>query len=209
MCDIESVSVKLGVLPTTKKPDGSPWYTLPVIQDTNTGVCLADSLPIAEYLEKAFPDMPSLFPHNTNSLQAPFFQACVSNFGSLWKLIIPATVPILNNASVDYFRVTRANMFGVKSLDDVAPQGDAAEKEWDKVLQGWSKIGTWYAKNGGQGTFILGETPSWADMVVIAFLLWMKAVWGSDSEEWKAMLSRDEGFWIKLLEAMSKYTTIV
>ncbi|EEB93892.1 hypothetical protein MPER_07394 [Moniliophthora perniciosa FA553] len=73
--DIESTCKKLGVPPTKTRRDGSPWYTLPAIYDPSTGVALVDSLRIAEYLEKQYPDKPSLIPSGTLALHTAFNEA--------------------------------------------------------------------------------------------------------------------------------------
>jgi glutathione S-transferase len=56
--DIEPLSKKLGIEPTNHNPDGSALYTLPAIHDSSTGVYIADSTAIAEYLEKTYPSFP-------------------------------------------------------------------------------------------------------------------------------------------------------
>src|SRR6266446_9283461 len=70
--DIESLFKKMGIPPTSKEEDGSDRYTVPAIHDPSTGASIADSVLIAEYLEKTYPDTPKVFPNNTPALQVAF-----------------------------------------------------------------------------------------------------------------------------------------
>ncbi|KAI3622514.1 hypothetical protein WG66_015642 [Moniliophthora roreri] len=106
--DIESTCKKLGVSPTKTRRHGSPWYTLPVIYDPSTGVALADSLRIAEYLEKQYPDKPSLIPGGTLALHAAFDHAFLKKLGSAFQLLLPKLPGILNPVSAEF--VTRTRM---------------------------------------------------------------------------------------------------
>jgi glutathione S-transferase len=72
--NIESVSKQHGFLPTSTKPDGSPFYTLPAIRDPETGKSLADSFEIAKYLDKQYPARP-VIPVGTEAQQASFVGA--------------------------------------------------------------------------------------------------------------------------------------
>ena len=202
--DIEPLCKKLGISPTSKKADGSDRYTLPAIHDPSTGVYIADSILIAEYLEKTYPDAPSVFPHHTLALQAAFTEAFVNNLSALWKFMVPATYTILTPRSQEYFRRTREKTFG-KVLEDIAPKGEAAVAEWAQFRDGLGKVDAWYAKNGGQGPFLLGETPSWGDIIVASYLKWMREVWGDASQQWKDISSWNNGRWAAIIEALKKY----
>jgi len=202
--DIEPLCRKLGIPPTCKRADGSDRFTLPAIHDPSTGVYISDSVLIAEYLEKTYPDTPQIFPHNTFALQAAFTAAFVNNLSALWNFIVPATYAILTPRSQEYYRRTREKSFG-KSLEDIAPKGEAAVAEWAKFRDGLGKVDAWYAKNGGQGPFLLGETPSSGDIDVASCLNWLRVIWGDDSQEWKDISSWNNGRWAAIIEAMKKY----
>jgi len=202
--DIEPLSKKLGIPPTSKKADGSDLYTLPAIHDTSTGVYVSDSILIAEYLEKTYPDTPQVFPYHTHALQAAFTAAFVNNISALWNFIVPAASNKLNPRSQEYFRRTREKTFG-KALEDIAPKGEVAIVEWERFKDGLGKADAWYAKNGGQGPFLLGETPSWGDIIVAGYLNWTRVVWGDDSQQWKDVSSWNNGRWVAIIEALKKY----
>ena len=202
--DIEPLCKKLGISPTSKKPDGRDHYTLPAIHDPSTGAYISDSILIAEYLDKTYPNTPQIFPHHTIALQAAFAAAFGSNLSALWKFILPATCAKLNPQSQEYFRRTKAQSYG-KAMEDIAPQGDAAIAEWAQFRDGLGKVDAWYAKNGGQGPFLLGETLSWGDISVASYIIWLRVVWGEDSRQWKDISSWHNGRWAAIIEALKKY----
>ena len=82
-------SVDYAIDPTGKKTNGTPYYTLPAIHGPSTNTYLADSFTIAEYLEKTYPDTPSIFPHKTVSLQHTFMFALTPSLTPVQSLIIP------------------------------------------------------------------------------------------------------------------------
>ena len=202
--DIEPLCKKLGIPPTSKKADGSDFYTLPAIHDPSTGVYISDSVLIAEYLEKTYPDAPQVFPHHTLALQAAFTAAFANNLSALWNFIVPAASEKLSPRSQEYFRRTREKSFG-KALEDITPKGEAAVAEWARFRDGLGNVDVWYAKNGGKGPFLLGETPSWGDIIVASYLKWTRAVWGDDSEQWKDISSWNNGRWAAIIEGLKKY----
>ena len=202
--DIEAVSKKLGIKPTDNKSDGSPLYTLPAIHDPSTGVYIADSIVIAEYLEKTYPNTPSVFPNETAGLQKAFSDIIEKNLIPVVPFIIPATNLKLNPASEEYFRRTREISFG-KKLEDVVPTGSTAIEEWGKFEQGLTKIHSYLAE---KGPYILGDTISWGDFVLFGLVIWFKLIWGEDSKEWKDIASWNGGRWEALIHGLKKYQTV-
>lgn len=59
------------------RKNGTPYYSLPVIQDPNTGEekIISDSARIAEYLDSTYPDTPKIVPVGTYTLQKTFMVA--------------------------------------------------------------------------------------------------------------------------------------
>ena len=82
--DVEPTLKKLGATPTSTKPDGSPFYTVPVISDsihkTDSGepTVVSDSWNIAIYLEETYPEH-ALFPTGSRALQALFQEYILKN----------------------------------------------------------------------------------------------------------------------------------
>jgi glutathione S-transferase len=130
------------------------------------------------------------------------------NLSALWNFAIPAICSKLSPRGEEYFRRTREKSFG-KAMEDIVPKGEVAVAEWAKFKDGMGKVDAWYAKNGGKGLFLLGETPSWGDIVIVSYLVWMKIVWGEDSQQWKDISSWNNGRWAGLVEALQDYETVV
>ncbi|TFK35754.1 hypothetical protein BDQ12DRAFT_687874 [Crucibulum laeve] len=206
--EIEKVCKKMGIPPTSKRPDGSGAYTLPAIYDDSTKTGVADSLLIAAYLDKTYPDTPKLLPAGTEALQTAFVDAFMSKFGSSWQLSIPLLLKLLLPSNVDFYVRTRSAALG-KPLLDILPVGEEREAQWKSLKAGLSVVDAWYQKNGG-GPFIMGNTPSFADFVVGGFFSFVKAgVQNVPEPEWKEVLEGDNGRWKKLGEALEKYEVMV
>ncbi|KAI0475254.1 hypothetical protein GGR56DRAFT_645258 [Xylariaceae sp. FL0804] len=70
MPDITAVRERLGVPANRTLPDGTPYQTLPAIQDPATGALVGDSFEIALYLDRAYPGRPRLLRPGTAGLTA-------------------------------------------------------------------------------------------------------------------------------------------
>ena len=205
--DIEPLSKRLGIKPTDQKSDGSPLYSLPAIHDPSTGIYIADSFAIAEYLEKTYPNTPSVFPNGTIGLQKAFEATFTMHLEAVWPLILPASNFKLNPASEEYFRRTREILFG-KKLEDVIPTGNAWTEQWGKFEKGITTIDSYWASTDEKGPYILGDTISWSDLVLFSFLYWFKLIWGENSKEWKDIASWNGGRWEVHINALKKYHTV-
>ncbi|THU86505.1 hypothetical protein K435DRAFT_805055 [Dendrothele bispora CBS 962.96] len=187
--------------PTTRKPDGSPMYTLPVIVDPNTGTSVSDSLLIADYLDKTYPDKPILIPAGTRALHEAFLDALTPNFYPTMRFSMLKICEILNPRSEAYIREARKNdvlkMLNAASIEDVYPKGDEAEVEWKKFEEGMKNVAKWMDSNE---RFVMGDMISFADFVLGGFLQANKKMWGEQSKEWKDIASWDGGRWGRLLE---------
>jgi len=206
--DIAGLSKKLGINPTSQKKDGGPLYTLPAIHDPSTGIYMADSLAIAEYLEKTYPDTPSVFPDNTVALQKAFEPTFRQNISSVFSFIIPAVYPKLNPASKEYFRRTREISFG-KKLEDLVPTGNDRTEAWGSFKKGMDTIHSYLISTDNKGPYMMGDKISWSDLVLFSFLYWWKVIWGEDSQEWKDIASWNGGRWEAHINALKEYHTVV
>jgi glutathione S-transferase len=204
--DIEPHSKSLGIKPTGKKPDGSPFYTLPAIHDPSTGTSLADSYLIAEYLEETYPNTPSIFPHGTKSLQHAFqFSSFGERLGFIRSVILASIyLKLGTQRNQEYFRRAKELAFGgQRTLEEMRAEKEAL---WDKFRDGLNKIDECLAKTDDKGPFVMGDTISWADFYISGYLMSFKVVWGEDSEEWKDIASWNEGRWENLLRALGNQT---
>ncbi|RDB29448.1 Glutathione S-transferase-like protein ustS [Hypsizygus marmoreus] len=205
--DIEELCKKIGAPPTSVKPDGSPFYTLPVIYDPTTNTAISESILIAEYLDAKYPDNPKLLPPGTRPLQHAFSNAYLPTGAPVLQFAMPATHRILNPSSEVYFRFHREKLFG-KTMETLTPVGKAREDEWAKVKAGFNTVDGWLQKGKEDGPYFLGKENSFVDFVVGARLMWLRRIFGEDSPEWNDIKTWNEGRWAAFVDGIRKYEAI-
>ncbi|KAG1774535.1 hypothetical protein EV702DRAFT_1032052 [Suillus placidus] len=176
--DISIAMKAIGAKPN-KHRDGSDVYTVPVLSDPNTGALITDSLEIASYLEKTYPEKP-IFPNNSEPLIRAFDSAHFSLIRPAMKSLFARSTEILSPASAKLF-------IGVRSIDH--------DEDWDLLEKGYNTAHEWYQKTDGK--WIMGDTFSYADIVVACSLLWYKRVLKED--EWVRISSWNGGKWAQVL----------
>lgn len=205
--DIEEHCKKLGMQPVDKKPDGRPHYTLPAIYDSSTGLAILDSIHIAEYLDKQYPDTPKLIPAGTEALIHAFNYTFNSTMKAVLPLFLLNTSAGLNPVSGEYWTRTKGVMFGM-STDKVIPNEQVREEKWRVMKAEFDLLDSWLQKNPS-GPFVLGDTLSAADCALAACLFRMRIIWGEDSDEWKRVKLWHNGRWGKFLDVMKPYEAIL
>ncbi|TCD62930.1 hypothetical protein EIP91_006228 [Steccherinum ochraceum] len=208
--DIEALCKQLGAPASGLKSDGvTPHYTLPVIQDPNTGKVIADSSAVAKYLDATYSTSgPRLFPDGTGVLQSAFSDAFVSAcFWVLYPVVILATCKHLNPRSYEYFRRTREETMG--KLEEVVPEGtEKGETKWKELEEGMTKVAKWF-EAGGDKPFVGGDLPIYADIQVAGMLIWAKNVLGKDSKEWGRISAMNGGRWGEFLKDWEQWSQIM
>ncbi|KAJ6584772.1 glutathione S-transferase [Mycena capillaripes] len=203
--DIENHCKKIGAEPSMIRKNGTPYYSLPVIQDRNTGKVITDSARIAEYLDSTYPDTPKVIPAGTHTLQKAFFAAYDSATEPLIQYIMPAVATILRPKSEEYFVRTREVSFG-KKLVDMTPTGGAHQVAWKEVEAGFGKVHRWMNEGPNQGApFVMGDQVSFADFMVAGEMQWCMKAFGEESDLWKDMMAWHGGRWAKLVANLKKY----
>ncbi|THU95236.1 hypothetical protein K435DRAFT_829163 [Dendrothele bispora CBS 962.96] len=206
--DIEPTFQKLGIPPDLKvpyrKPDGTPLYTVPAIYDPKTKSFIIDSLEIAEYLDRTYPDTPPLVPPGTHALMASFNGFINPNFAAALPFLVPRSAWILNPSSEQYFRRTReAGVFGGRKLEEVFPTGNDKMEQWEKMKDGLQPISDVLKKE--PGPFVMGSSVSFADFALAGMIGWARIVLGNESEEWQDMSTWHEGVFGKALDNLKQY----
>lgn len=207
--EIETLCKKLGVGPGGIQKDGTPFYTLPVIHDEKTGRSVSDSMPIARYLDEAYPDTPRVMPASTFALQvATEFALQQAFMSAVLPVIVVPNLKQLNTYSREFYRNARETDLG--KLEDLAPTAASADETWKSVQDGLSKVAKWMgsAPNDQERSFFMGDAPTFADFVIAARLVWMKRVLGHDSERWKQLMSWDDKRWERFMEKIEKYEIV-
>ncbi|THU78272.1 hypothetical protein K435DRAFT_786324 [Dendrothele bispora CBS 962.96] len=195
--DVASVRKKLGSDAVRKHFDGSPFYTLPVIKDPSTGAVVGDTFDIAVYLDKTYPNGPSLFPPSTIGLLAAFntqVDAIFSRFVKLFVHGIPFNPETAEQSKADF--VWR--MQG-KTWDDLDLRGEERAKALEAFEAALGDLAKFYRLE--DGPFLAGETVTYADFIVGGWLVQMK----TSLKEWDRLQSWHDGLWGKLHQALEKY----
>ena len=92
---------------------------------------------------------------------------------------------------------------GMRVEDIVPPPGT-----WEKIQKWFEKMDAWY-EEAGKGLFVMGEEISLADVCVASYLMWMKRIFGEESEEWKEMMGWNTGRWARLVDQFKKFEMVV
>ncbi|KAF8131582.1 hypothetical protein EV363DRAFT_1330442 [Boletus edulis] len=201
--DIAPMMKEIGASPD-KRRDGSEQYTVPVLSDPNTGALITDSWTIAVYLDETYPEKP-VFPKGSRGLIRSFDTAVGVLMSASFGFSILRVSEILNERSQEYFVTTREALLGEK-VDEWSPEGPKRDAHWEaieKKLYGSAKI--WYEETGGK--WVMGDTFSYADIILAVYSLWFKRIYRDD--EWKRIASLHGGKWGKLLAEVEKECNLV
>ncbi|KAF7760740.1 hypothetical protein Agabi119p4_10149 [Agaricus bisporus var. burnettii] len=200
--EVEGVCIKAGIPPSTTWPDGRPMYTSPSIFDDSTNTGVSESYKIAQYLDKAYPDTPKLFPPGTEALQASFYvQFEYLIYGTIIPFMLPKAHKILNPASEGYYYRARSESFG--PLDEIEPKGEARVEAWKKVEAAYDKVYGWLSES--TGPFFMGDTITFVDFAVAGMIYGTEAIFGKDSQETKDLMTWNNGRWAEFKKSVEQY----
>jgi glutathione S-transferase len=197
--DIKELCIKIGAEPTGTR-DGAPLYTLPVIQDPSTNEVVSESMDIARYLDKTYPAAPALMNRDSQIMNHTFQVTLMDRIGSVYQIMLPRVITILNPVSQEFFRRTRENSYG-KKLEEFSPPGSVRMLHWQELEAGFGTIDAWF-KKFGDPPYIMGNSLSYADIYLGSILKWMKMILGGDSEEWQNVKRWHAGRWGRLLVSL-------
>ncbi|VDB86229.1 unnamed protein product [Peniophora sp. CBMAI 1063] len=202
--DVESKIKSLGLEPSH---DGLLAYTVPTIVDPSTQRVITDSFAITKYLDETYPDTPTLIPAGTGALQSAFVDKVVRSivlaaFASLVGPVYEAGC--FDEADRAHYRKTREAWFGGKPLEDIIKMGDEGMESGCKAYSdGLSEMAKYAEQAGGEGVFLSGQGPWFADTAVAAALTFTLKACGREHPFSKAILEHE---WAnKLLAAFDKW----
>lgn len=153
----------------TEKDAISPYKSekVPVLLDGDASV--VDSWAIANYLEVAYPDRPSLFGGEGGRAMARMLNwwGDIAVIGAMFPLIAADIHGHLRPVDQDYFRNTREARFG-KSLEAVAADRDAKVEGFRKGLDP-------LRLTLKSQPFVGGAAPNYADYIMFGGFQWARA----------------------------------
>ena len=164
--DVETMPAGFGDIP---KLCGGKYKTVPIIEDGATSVC--DSLAIADYLDKTYPDHPAIFATPTERAMARFFD---SWFGLeiMNRMFSINVLDIHNHARTSdqpYFRQSREARLGGKTLEQFT------EGRETKIPDLRNALRPMRAALAG-APFLGGDTPAYADYIALGGFIWAGSV---------------------------------
>ena len=172
-------------IPSHKRGTEIADYTVPAIRLPD-GSHVMESRVIAEALEP-------LFQEPCAHLDSPILEEVQEAWTVIFHAICPLVVPrmprdILCEPTTSWFNIERSKMFGM-TVDEWGAKHPEEEVR-DKARIGFLKLAVIF-KADASGPFCLGETPSYADFLIVGFLEWCKIA-GNDI--YQRIVSIDESF---------------
>lgn len=224
--DIRGLYEKYNV-PGNARPDGSPepYYSLPAILDvdeTGKEIMVADSLKIARYLDKTYPDTPKVLPSTEDEeaieKQEKFARGVLLSLFPIFPNIFCSKVLTLGNETSQAYttniRVGALKKFfkdkygDIDSLDGVIFTDEEKKESFTKFLKGFDGAGAAVQDEGGKVAWAGGDAISFADFALAGALNWVRASVGEESQEWKMVMEWEGGKWARFLNRLEPYTTV-
>ncbi|OJA14757.1 hypothetical protein AZE42_12494 [Rhizopogon vesiculosus] len=110
------------------------------------------------------------------------------------KFVIGRVADILSPDSAKFFIEVRCNDFNLP-WDEFNFEGPKREVQWELLEKAYNTVYDWYQKSNGK--WIMGDTLSYADIIVAGFVLSYKRVLKED--EWARISLWNGGKWAQLL----------
>lgn len=141
--------------------------TVPVLDDA--GRRIRDSFAIAEYLEDAYPDRPSLFGGPGGRAAARFLEAWAATLlGQISRIVLLDIHTILRAEDQPYFRASREKRFGTSLEAVVADAAPRIAAFRDALVPMRLMLKT--------QPFVGGEAPNFGDYILFGALQWPRVV---------------------------------
>ncbi|KAJ6574385.1 hypothetical protein B0H19DRAFT_934902 [Mycena capillaripes] len=211
--DVETTLRSIGAPPSSRRADGRPVYTLPVIIDPTrnqqTPHILSNANSIAEYLEASYPARP-IFPEGSRALQTLFVHYIQE---VLAKPLLPIMVPIsydrLPESTQTHFHGASHSRIPISTASHALPPGPQREHAWQLVKEQFDFLSVILDKNVGDGDGIVtqGHHISYADFALCSVLLWIEQMAPQDG--WARIRDWNGGRWARLRQRCQNYMTVL
>ncbi|TFK28911.1 hypothetical protein FA15DRAFT_664544 [Coprinopsis marcescibilis] len=211
--DIADFYKKNGIPPAVVYPNGFALHTLPVIKDDSSGqdVFVVDSLEIAKYLDKTYPDTPRLIPEGAEAQVKAFQDQLSAAIVPVIPLVFKLSAPQTTEYSREYFNKTRARDLSalfpdkpVSSLEELEITPEEIQAKFGYLQQTFDALSNQY---GGKETFhwAFGAQITFADFILAGMLLNTQSLFGKDSLQWQGMSTWNDGKWKTFLQNLGPY----
>lgn len=129
------------------------------------------SMEIAKYLEKEFPDRPSVFPPGSEAffekVQEKLYEKA---YDLAAKLSIYRVASILDERGAEYFRRTRDERFKMP-VEEWHASATEQNELWKEFKTELDRFGDLIAESGGP--FLMGDKLTYSDIILVACMNWV------------------------------------
>ncbi|KAI1264455.1 hypothetical protein F5Y18DRAFT_82170 [Xylariaceae sp. FL1019] len=199
--DIPSVRQSLNVKTIDTYADGSTRYTLPILKDESTNALIGETWDMAVYLEKQYPQGPSLFPNGSIGLIKSFNEYVETAFAPFQPLCIDEFP--FNPETADKTKSNMLGRWGKKSWDEAILKPDARAQSLRNLAAVLTNVAALYELT--DGPFMMGgDKPSFADFSVAARL----GIFECSMKEWNDIKEWNGGVWRRLLQALEPWKEV-
>jgi glutathione S-transferase len=141
---------------------------VPVLVDGETVVF--DSWAIADHLERAYPEAPSLFGGSAGQAVTRFVNAFVDGVVNpvIARMIVADIAPLVHEKDRAYFRASREERFG-EALEAVGARREAEAPSFRRQLEPFRRV-------LADQPFLGGAGPMYADYILFGSLQWARCV---------------------------------
>ncbi|GAB1315443.1 hypothetical protein MFIFM68171_05653 [Madurella fahalii] len=222
MTEITKVRRSLGVPPCRKFADGTDFYTLPILTDSETGSAIGDSFDIANYLQNTFPDAGAgdLFPAQQLDYECPGaldfvplserndnVHAEYAQFNTNVDMAFSLHAQLMaqgmrwDPANADTIKAEFARRSGAASWDDLGISGEARDKMKASLRDTLRDLAAMFQRDMS-GPFMLGNRPSYADIIVGGWLRMQSKT--LPESEWEEVQTWHDGVFGRLHVALQQ-----
>ena len=207
--EVEEVAKKVGAQPTSKKVDGSPYYTIPFVTIEHLGsskpIVLSDSPAIALYLDNLYPEPSRAIDPDTLVFEATFREFLTETWRKLAPITMRDFIAALPENDKQWVLDTRKQFVGIR-FEDILPPLDNVEemtKTWAMFDDAFNAL----AKRldaGGEGNYQVVKGKVTYSEIEMVSLIWFLYYY-SEKSCWERVKGMNGGRWEKLLDAYSEW----
>ncbi|KAJ3540910.1 hypothetical protein NMY22_g4099 [Coprinellus aureogranulatus] len=195
--------------------DSPARYKVPVIHDPSTGQTISDSTRIIAYLDRTYPQTPSILPQGSEALAAAFDEVVAKHMmAPTYPSMAPRLAISMDEKGRAYYGPSVERLLGMPIEEYFDhPELDAAN--WVNAESGFGVVDGILAK----AELVAGETKgeedqtgvkklTYAEVAVGGILFYVKACLGDDEEHWRRLRAWDQGRWGRLYNTLIPYSVV-
>ena len=206
--DLKQISEKLGLPVNTVDLDDPPRHKVPIIHDDSTGQSISDSTRILAYLDKAYPETPSILSPGTEAAAVAFDNAVIANMlDRLYPSMGTRYTNSLDAEKTVGFRAYVEKLIGM-TVEEYLADPELEERHLKDGEEGFGVVSGIFEKaekirGGGHG-----QNLTFADVSAGSALFYIRVCWWNNEANWKRLMAWDGGRWARLYETVLPYTAV-